>query len=302
MTRFAQLPVILIGLTLCIISGAAAPGLRYTFVIIQYPGATYSIASGINDAGVIVGDYYPGANGLVQSGFELRNGIYRTIGSVDGVLQTSHSSINDTRDIVGAFVSQSNQYLGYKAHAGKVTFINYGTYDSYLSHITDAGDILGEYSPGNNNAPTSIFLDHAGQFTAIDHPGDLNGSFASGLNAAGQIAGYYGPGDGSYHGFVRSASGSFSNIDFPGANSTFPSSINIAGKIVGSYCQGAADCSNSQRVTHGFLLSHGVYTRFDFPGFSYSGGAAGINDKGAIIGFSCSSSTNCLEYLATPIQ
>jgi probable HAF family extracellular repeat protein len=71
------------------------------------------------------------------------------------------------------------------------------------------------------------------------------------------------------------AQGTYTQIDFPGAEVTEATGINKAGDVVGSYVDAAGG--------HGFLLKGGVYTTIDFPGsqFSY---AQGINDKGKIVG------------------
>jgi probable HAF family extracellular repeat protein len=54
--------------------------------------------------------------------------------------------------------------------------------------------------------------------------------------------------------------------------------INSHGQIVGGY-------SDKDHQIHGFLLSHGVYTKLDVPGsedgFTY---AQGINDAGQVVG------------------
>jgi len=67
----------------------------------------------------------------------------------------------------------------------------------------------------------------------------------------------------------------FTPIDVPGATLTDANGINEVGEVVGSY--------TSAGVTHGFLLSEGVYTTLDVPGATATT-AWDINDSGQITG------------------
>src|ERR1700733_12206551 len=65
------------------------------------------------------------------------------------------------------------------------------------------------------------------------NPDDYNGTYPSGINALGVIAGSYQGADTVYHGFLRSPDGQFTTFEAPGAdttagsyNGTSPSSIN----------------------------------------------------------------------------
>jgi uncharacterized membrane protein len=68
----------------------------------------------------------------------------------------------------------------------------------------------------------------------------------------------------------------YTSINHPNAKSTSGSGINVRGDIVGSYTD-LAD------VTHGFLLSDGVFTTIDYPG-AVATQARGINPRGDIVG------------------
>ena len=68
-------------------------------------------------------------------------------------------------------------------------------------------------------------------YTTLDDPLASQGSLAFGINAAGQIVGYYF--DNSHaHGFLRSG-GIYTTLDDPLAANTFAMGINDAGQIVG---------------------------------------------------------------------
>ena len=98
-------------------------------------------------------------------------------------------------------------------------------------------------------------------------PGDYNGTYPSGINALGVIAGSYQSTDTVFHGFLRSPGGKFTTFQAPGAdttagsyNGTSPSAINDLGVITGSYYDASG-------FSHGFLRSpDGKFTSFDVPG------------------------------------
>ena len=124
-------------------------------------------------------------------------------------------------------------------------------------------------------------------FTSIDVPGATGGTFALGMNNAGQIAGAYStsttannpflilhPG----HGYLRELGGGFTTFDFPGANDTLAWAINAAGQIVGNYFD------DPFGGIHGFLRDPaGTFTSIDVPG-AHLTAPTGINDSGQIVG------------------
>ena len=70
------------------------------------------------------------------------------------------------------------------------------------------------------------------------------------------------------------------DVPFPEATDTQAFGISPTGEIVGSYW------NSSGGVSHGFLLSHGVFTKFDAPFPGAPGGTVfqGINEAGEIVG------------------
>src|SRR6516165_6276623 len=111
-------------------------------------------------------------------------------------------------------------------------------------------------------------------FTTVDPPGSLfpdnnpTQPTALGINAAGQIVGYYNDPLYNKHGFLLDQ-GSYSVLDVPASNSTTANGINDAGQIVGAYFDAA-------KTAHGFLLDQGSYTTLDVPGATQTF-ANGIN-------------------------
>ena len=99
------------------------------------------------------------------------------------------------------------------------------------------------------------------------------------MNNSGQIVGYYLDSAGTSHGFLRSAGGTFTTIDVPGAVTTTIASISNTGWIAGSY---VPSCCN---VYRGFRLSPDGMT---FVSMAVIDGvntmALGVNSNGEVMG------------------
>jgi hypothetical protein len=136
-------------------------------------------------------------------------------------------------------------------------------------------------------------------FTTIDAPGagtgELQGTFAAGIDTSGDVAGTYTDANSIAHGFVRTAGGTITTYTAPlagiagagsttGGKGTFFTGMDGAGDIVGYY-------SDANNLYHALLLPAGstTMTYFDAPGattFGHLGTAAtGINTGGIVTGF-----------------
>jgi probable HAF family extracellular repeat protein len=118
-------------------------------------------------------------------------------------------------------------------------------------------------------------------YTQVDYPGAVLTELVGGPNLQGTGVGVYElTTGGALHGFARTANGTFTHIDVPGATNTTPNFINLEGTIVGSY-------TDSAGTSHGFVLNRGNYTTVDDPG-AVGTVLTGINDLGELSGFNCS--------------
>ena len=116
-------------------------------------------------------------------------------------------------------------------------------------------------------------------YTSFDVPGATGVTVPFGINNAGTIAGFYYQ-NGFYHGFIKTAAGSYTTIDVPGQTNTMIYGINANGRIVGGYGNPGTDYA----AGHGFIYDNGTYTfPFDVPD-SFGSYPAGINLTGQIVG------------------
>src|SRR6266567_752329 len=78
----------------------AASFAAYSFTDVDYPGAVWTVPTGINDSGQIVGQYL--ASSGVRHGFLLSGGTYTTIDCPDPYTDGSNAvGINNSGQIVG---------------------------------------------------------------------------------------------------------------------------------------------------------------------------------------------------------
>jgi uncharacterized membrane protein len=98
------------------------------FITVHPPGAIYSRAEGINDVGIVVGEYQDSA-GTVH-GYRWHRGQFRTI-DVPGTTGTVVSDINDHGDIVGIYLDTDD---------GPHAFIRRNHPHARFEHIDVPGD------------------------------------------------------------------------------------------------------------------------------------------------------------------
>ena len=200
-----------------------------------------TIANGINNLGMIVGDYtayaaVPGCVGIfgLPRGF-LRNtnGTYTEL-SFPGAIATIPAGIDDAGNIVGTYITVPNPPSACNATAlatangfirdanGNYTTVDppasAGAQETVVTRISDAGDIIGVYSTVQTT---------------------LGQVFGDSAIPAG-VAGAY---------FVRSADGTFNTVPSPFAvpGQQGPLGINPRSTLVGFYTDGTGD--------HGFIAT-----------------------------------------------
>jgi len=259
----------------------AQPGTKeYQFTTFDVPGAFATTAYGINTPGVVAGGYFVQG---ISHGLLLRKVSLTTIDH-PGALNTLLGDVNESGLVVGNYGPFATQHAAiYDIGTDTWTTlpdvpnlpINLG------NGINPQGIAVGSAGTGDLN--TGVFNSVAwtwdGQaYSFFTVPGAASdfGTTAGGINASGQISGYFADANGGVHGFLKDGS-SFTQVDVPGATGTFGYAINNRSDQAGYYM----DQSNN---THGFVLSGGKFTTIDVPG-SLATVVTSISNNGELAGY-----------------
>ncbi len=203
------------------------------FTNIGVPGATRTVARGINDAGDVVGFYKPsGPSGLQAF---IRSGAGYSTFSFAGADATQGTGINDTGSFVGGYmvggVQHAFQNIGGVASEISVA----GAVAALATGINNSGDVVGYYMNAANN--TLGFIAHNNTVTSFAMPGTTE-TAPLGINNLGEIVGAYIP-TGSNDELPFAKIGdlytllSVPQAIYPGATATNATGVNDAGVIVG---------------------------------------------------------------------
>ena len=187
-------------------------------------------------------------------------------------------SVNHQYSLFGTLTSRSSVCPNFVNFRG-ITFGIIGADTTVLTGINNQHQVVGYFTVGNGLG--SFILSNVDPIagTAITLspvfvPGSL-GTFALGVNDAGNVVGVYFDSQGREHGFLLQGS-AYVSIDFPGAVATEALGTNKHGDIVGDY-------TDSAGVVHGFALMNGRFQEVDAP-FASALSVTGINDSRKVVG------------------
>jgi probable HAF family extracellular repeat protein len=254
--------------TFGIVLGVACTAIGQTggYSAIDFPGASQTLAWGINKSGDIVGQYTMGG---VTHGFKLSVGQFSTI-DYPGATSTDVRGINNSGAVVGEYQTADTVF-----HAFLLSGTQFSTIDPPDSTaglawgINSTADVVGQYTSGG---VTHGFKLSKGQYVSIDPPGATT-TTATGINDSGEVSGIYML-SGAVHAFMLS-DGAFTTIDVPGSTYTNSTALTARGEVIGRYIAGG--------MGYGYLLREGIFTRIGFPGATFTGAAA-MNDRGDMVG------------------
>jgi len=210
------------------------------FTSLDYPGASATLAEGINNDGVISGEYL--INGEAPHGFTYQNGAFTTYDypGFDG--QTDGQGINNHGDLVGFY--NLNTPTGFLSSGSSFDSLSYpGAGQTFPHALNDSDQVVGYYRVGCCSSPIG-FLYANGTFTSIEYPNSYE-TYAYGINNAGVVVGYNTTNDGTHVGWLWQ-NGTFTSI-LPASANPGPTGINNNGQIVGYYVPGG--------VVHGFIAT-----------------------------------------------
>jgi uncharacterized membrane protein len=275
--KYCNSPACLLGLGLALMAtakAADAPPLSFKFTTINVPGAQQTLSFGINNSGVIVGQYID--QGGVAHGYVLNGKKLTTLDDPNGedtfcyelnlngaiAVVASYTDFNTNEDV--AFLYKNGKFTDIPGPTGAIASVAYG--------INDRGDIVGDYLDSSRVAH-GFLLKHK-TYTTLDVPGAVM-TFATGINNKGYIvlawAGSKGFESSVYNGKT------YRTIDVPGAAGSIAGAINTAGDV-------AYDWFDFNNVYHGALRHRGKYYKFDHPKSAQTL-ATGINDRHVIVGW-----------------
>lgn len=305
---------------------------EFTFVSIDVPNATFTLATGIGPSGDIVGIY--GDASFNEHGFLLSHGNLTTIDvpgalvGVSGTLQTEANGINGAGDIVGDYFAPpgapgASQCLVAFSPACRRGFLySNGQFSDVLvpgkkgsipNSITPDGTIYGcDHNDDYFGSMIGFGRTHSGAYITLDAGGGElqdrtqavaasmnNGATPNGKIIVGLYADPPAPG-GTYHGYVVE-NGKFAPYDVVDSVLTQIWGINSSADFVGLYDDAAGN-------EHGFLQRWGETSSVNIdvpsnpPFNSTLTDAFGINSAGRVVGLYIDSSGNLHGFLAVPVE
>jgi hypothetical protein len=168
-----------------------------------------------------------------------------------------------------------------RAQTGNYNFVNIAypgaAGPTYANSINDSGAIVGYYADSGGFVHGYIYQN--GQYAEFDVTG-ATATECYGINNLGDISGIYSDSSGDEHGFLYvHATGHFTVIDYPGAQSTKLYQLNDSDQVVGSaFIAGSG--------YQGFIYNNnGTFSLVDCPANTPTM-PFGINDSGQVVGIS----------------
>jgi hypothetical protein len=264
-----------IGTPYGLMTGPSSPctgHIEFKPTFIEFPGASFTAVTGINNRGDVTGFYNDAAG---QHGFVLTSGRFSTLDFPGGVV-TDPYKINDSGMVVGAFTDAFGLTHGFSYSHGTWTQIDFpGSSDTEAFAVNSTGDIVGVYDA--SQPITHGFLLTGAKFQTIETPYGIQ-SAAQGINDFGVITGFgwSDPFTGPYTGF-KLRNNSFTRFDFPGSQFTLPYSINNASDLAGFFIDPEGSF-------------WGMVTIYGYP-YQVFAAVFGNNDLGQICGYAYDSDT-----------
>ena len=212
------------------------------------PGEVQTSATAINNSGVIAGDYSPNQGGNVDGFIRDVSGNITNFAVPDS-RYTFTFAINSSSEITGYYTDSTGAsdhgFIRFPS-GSLITFNVPNAVNTYPAAINNSGMVAGYHvdSSDSNSVRHAFYRDSLGNFTSFDAPGagtgEAQGTYAMGINAAGDITGYFLDSNSIAHGYVRNQSGSFlvfddSNAGIQSGQGTFACCINRMGQVAGDF-------------------------------------------------------------------
>jgi len=202
--------------------------------VLDLPGATDTYLSGVNNQGVVIEDYDNGAPYTVTSGtYSFRTKTWTMLPDPPGYSDNASYQINDFGFVVGDAYAPNN--VAWIWDPGSQSYSIYAVpgsmqYSTYSGGINDKGQVVGQFQ--DTSGVWHGFLEEGGTYTTIDPP-DSTYTYPSEINNSSTIVGSWNNLSGWSEGFVRTSTGGFTVVNFPGGLETQIFGINNRGDICG---------------------------------------------------------------------
>jgi len=257
-------------------TAADAPPLTFKFTTVNVPGAVDTQPHGVNNAGVVVGQYRD--KNLAWHGYILNGKKLTTLDDPNG-FEAGCFGINANGPIVivgNYFNNFTDNFMGFLYKNGK--FMNIpgpaGATASSANGINDRGEIVGSYMDSAGVTHGFLLRDRA--YTTLDVPG-ASWTIATGINNKGRVILIW-LGSQNYETSLYNGK-NYKTMNVPGADESEASGINDGGDITYAWFH------LNSNIAHGALLHGGKYFKFDDPkGVDRETFASGINDHHVIVG------------------
>jgi hypothetical protein len=271
---------VLLVLTFVAVGLAAAPSLTFKFTDVHAnKTALETDTYGVNNAGVIVGDYVDSKSvqhGMILAGTKLTTVNNKSCEAISGTGGISFYGVNSAGKAAGwCTSSKTGLDTGFVYANGKFTPVNFPKSNgTQATGINDKGWVVGLYL--DSASLSHGFVKVGTKYTRIDVKGETN-TVAWGVNNKGQITVYATNSAGDFDSFLVTGK-TFKNINNPkakGGLGTIVHTPSNVGDIDGTYY-------NSAGTEMGWLLHKGKY--YDVVDPKGTTRADGLNDKSVLVG------------------
>ncbi|HWY59254.1 MAG TPA: hypothetical protein VNZ03_32625 [Terriglobales bacterium] len=246
-------------------------GATLGFTDVTAPGASETDTYGINNSGVIAGDYndsYGAQHGMLLEGKKLVTADRSDCSTSPGVGVT-FVGLNNKDKAAGWCQNRSGAYIGFTYSKGKFANIRIsGATLVEANGVNDKDEVVGTYV--DSSGAQHGFLLAGSKLTTLDVPGG-GGTVAWGINNHGLITASGGSGSA----YTKDEGKHWTSFSDPKAIWTIIHTPNNAGEIVGTYF----DSSGGVHMT---FFTGDKYYEYDDNGLHTRGD--GINDKVEIVG------------------
>ena len=201
--------------------------------------------------------------------------------------------INNSNNVLGR---SDNGYFLMRTKAGTIEYVPLGLKGYPVADFTglnDAGQLVGYYT--GSDGYVFGFIQDGDEHVWLMYPDDYSGcnvvntpqcgTYVTGINNTGKVAGYYITATGVQHGFVYDGD-IFTSVDHPDNRSVNPINIHVSGindsdKVVGAFW-------GADFYAHGFVADGVNFTVVDHPGATRTGSGSfltGINNSNLLTGW-----------------